>query len=304
MKKFFVFILVAAFNAGAVCLSIGGAAIAKEPDKYLDMVSEKYTAKTIVEESEVTSFTLNTLAHSVKIVKSLDGKLKIDYYDGEKTYFEYRMTEGAAVLEQKENITVDNFYLFNFGNVKHDTVVYLPESVNKVIDLTVMSGDLDFDCGDFMVETFKVSMASGDMSIKGVEAASLKAKTFSGDITLSGIKAQSAAVETGSGDVTVSDSEFVDFNSAHNSGSLEMENILLSGNINCALGSGDATLNLVLVTADYRVETRVGSGDSRLFVNGLRMGGDEDIAWGTGSKTIKLRCNSGDIAITLTDTNT
>ena len=153
------------------------------------------------------------------------------------------------------------------------------------LEVTTRSGDIEFSDIDAHGDC-KLENLSGDIALKGVTAASLRARASSGDIEGSAIRAGTIAMGTASGDI-------------------ELKRAEAEASLLCEAGSGDIDIrrasapDVRLSTASGDIEARFSQRPEGVAVGAASRSGDVRVTGDApnGGARIRAESGSGDIAI-------
>src|SRR5574344_942520 len=143
MKKFFIAL---AIILGIGIVALGVAAVLYKTGTV--NVNETFEAKSVTENNEVNSVSVEIATDRVEFLPSEDGKLKIDYFDSDKRHYDSSYSDGTATFAYKQKSIFSFFFLRETKDVK----IYLPDTVNGTVNITVASGEITENVNGFNVK--------------------------------------------------------------------------------------------------------------------------------------------------------
>ena len=130
---------------------------------------EVFTAQTYVEEGEVRSVSIDVSNRAVKLMSSEDGKLRIDYYESEKTSYDISLSEGGVL---SVTLDLDQSWTDFVGvqpAAEYRTVcVYLPQELTDVSVST--TNEAISATGTIAAQNVTMSVNGGDLSFRKIAA--------------------------------------------------------------------------------------------------------------------------------------
>ena len=130
---------------------------------------EVFTAQTYVEEGEVRSVSIDVTDRAVKLMPSEDGKLRIDYYESEKTSYDISLSEEGVL---SVTLDLDQSWTDFVGvqpAAEYRTVcVYLPQELTDVSVST--TNETISATGTIAAQNVSMSVNGGDLSFRKIAA--------------------------------------------------------------------------------------------------------------------------------------
>lgn len=236
---------------------------------------------------------------------------KLEYYESEYNKKEVTLVDNVLIVDNKVKPRF-RFFNINYNTSKIATFnIYLPNNFNGKANIETSSGNATIS--DFKFTTLKINVSSGNIILNKVDVEEdTIINTSSGNTKINNFKTNSLIVKTSSGNIELIDADVntkVDLKAT--SGKVEVNtskipSILVqasSGNVNIVnvesddvdirLSSGNSKIKLYGSDADYKIDASVSSG--KIYYQGQKIKGSLYDA--SGSKSIKVRCSSGDIEI-------
>lgn len=260
---------------------------------------------------EVKALNIKMSAGNV-IFHIFDGEgYKIDYYESEYDIKEVSFEDNTLNIINKVKFRLKIFNI-NFKSSKISTLnVYLPNSFNGKANIETASGNITIS--DYNFESLIINVSSGNTKLSNVNVEEdVNINTSSGTISLSSFRAKSLDIKSSSGGINIDDiaidtKVYIKSSSGHidiNEGIIDsIEVYASSGNvdiidvecddIDVVLSSGKTKIKLIGNVDDYKIDARTSSGS--IYYQGNKIKGS--IYDPSGSKSIKVRCSSGNIEI-------
>lgn len=132
---------------------------------------EDFTAQQYVAEGEVVSLSVDVSDRAVKLMPSEDGKLRIDYYESEKTSYDISLSEEGVL---SVTLDLDQSWTDFVGvqpAAEYRTVcVYLPQELTDVSVST--TNEAISATGTIAAQNVTMSVNGGDLSFEKISAGS------------------------------------------------------------------------------------------------------------------------------------
>lgn len=130
---------------------------------------ENFTAQQYVAEGEVVSLSVDVSDRAVKLMPSEDGKLRIDYYESEKTSYDISLSEEGVL---SVTLDLDQSWTDFVGvqpAAEYRTVcVYLPQELTDVSVSTI--NEAISATGTIAAQNVSMSVNGGDLSFEKIAA--------------------------------------------------------------------------------------------------------------------------------------
>ncbi|MBO4914457.1 MAG: DUF4097 family beta strand repeat protein [Oscillospiraceae bacterium] len=168
-----------------------------------------------------TNVEIGAISCDVAFVKTNENEARIESIHGENIEETAEVKGGVLKLTQKQHKKLTGLFNFNLNTVDKVTV-YLPQSEYDSLSISTASGDISVP-SDFTFKSVNAATASGQIGILA-HCDEINAAAVSGDVTLGGDSAQTVKIATSSGVV-------------------ELNSIRISGSLNIKTVSGDIELD-------------------------------------------------------------
>ena len=211
--------------------------------------------KEVVIEDKFNSICVDDSSSDIIIKHSADKQCKIVFNENNKLRHTAKVENGTLNITTEDERNWRNF-IFNFNFHKQNVEIYLPEKEYAELNVQLTSGEIKVD-NDFYFKKTLCKCSSGDIEFRA-DASDISAECSSGDITISGTKADTVKAFCTSGDVTGENISCKDIDTGCTSGDIELKNVVASGNFSAETTSGDIELKGCDGT---RVELEASSGD-------------------------------------------
>lgn len=234
----------------------------------------EYVRQTMEIKEHIKNLEVDQVSSEINILPSDKKTVYIEYTDGPDYVNEVTVKDETLRIDFKTKTpwyhkwgTVNIGSFFNGSGFETGPVnVYLPEDVYNEVKLTVTSGDIsvkDLECdelsictvsGDIKAENCRIGDdlsidgTSGEIRLKNVEAKDLKSSTVSGSIDAESVKTGTTEIDTTSGDITLDGFECEDTEIDTTSGDVRVYVI------------GEYNVSVDTVSGDTDIEANSSSG--------------------------------------------
>lgn len=225
----------------------------------------------------------------ILLEKGNTNEIKVELYGNEKhkDKISLKLDNGKLIMEQ-----TGNYFCFGFCYSRNVAKIYVPDSLDKKINLTSTSGDIDIKV-DLEDDNVYIKTTSGDIKANYINEG--KVYSTSGDINIS--KTKRLEISSTSGDVEVDNAIYADITTT--SGDIVVRELNNSGDLKST--SGDISINHFNIGGDTNVEAI--SGDIKIslineaIVKASSVSGDKHIKEMNGYYNLNLKTISGDIVV-------
>lgn len=247
---------------------------------------------------KIKKINIKTSSVDIKVVPTKSEQIKVDF-TGEvskrlKDTYDLVVEKNGEIIEI-EVTNEDLYFYIGIPVIRLDLVVEVPEKEYEELMVTASSGDIDLKGLQANDLYFKTS--SGDMEITGIEGKTIRAEASSGSIKMMNATAEYSTYEASSGDITLKNNEG-NMNIVTSSGTIEIDNEKLSGDIFAEASSGDVNVSFVEKPTSVAVEFRGSSGEGRIDLDGINFEENSENKIigqiGNGEFEIKVNTSSGD----------
>lgn len=296
MKKavMFAFFLIVVGIAGSVVTAATTDVFSLEMK---DILQEEEVKGTEIQQIEV-----GTSSTNIKMVPSKGDSIKVKLTGkvSERLKDKYKL----VVTEEgdKVNIDVKNqdlYFYVGFSFIELNLEIEVPEKEYQSLVVESSSGDIDIS--QLNVEEFSTEASSGDITIDQISVSTNnKMEASSGTIHVKNSSASVFNLGASSGDIILQN---VDghVEAETSSGSIELNNKQVTGNINALASSGDVIVQFDESPRSLAVDFRGSSGEGVIELEGFSYEDkSENIIngkIGSGEYELKVRTSSGDFQL-------
>ncbi|MCM3412325.1 DUF4097 family beta strand repeat-containing protein [Metabacillus litoralis] len=263
--------------------------------------------KDILQEEEVNGdeiqhIEVGTSSTNIKMVPSKGDSIKVKLTGkvSEKLKDKYKLVvteEGDTVNIDVEN--QDLYFYVGFSFIELNLEIEVPEKEYQSLVVESSSGDIDIS--QLKVEEFRTEASSGDITIDQISVSTNnKMEASSGTIHVKNSSASVFDLGASSGDIILQN---VDghVEAETSSGSIELNNKQVTGNINALASSGDVIVHFDESPKSLAVDFRGSSGEGVIELEGFSYEDkSENIIngkIGSGEYELKVRTSSGDFQL-------
>ncbi|WP_121664356.1 DUF4097 family beta strand repeat-containing protein [Metabacillus litoralis] len=263
--------------------------------------------KDILQEEEVNGdeiqhIEVGTSSTNIKMVPSKGDSIKVKLTGkvSEKLKDKYKLVvteEGDTVNIDVEN--QDLYFYVGFSFIELNLEIEVPEKEYQSLVVESSSGDIDIS--QLKVEEFRTEASSGDITIDQISVSTNnKMEASSGTIHVKNSSASVFDLGASSGDIILQN---VDghVEAETSSGSIELNNKQVTGNINALASSGDVIVQFDESPKSLAVDFRGSSGEGVIELEGFSYEDkSENIIngkIGSGEYELKVRTSSGDFQL-------
>ncbi|MFD2216722.1 MULTISPECIES: DUF4097 family beta strand repeat-containing protein [Metabacillus] len=296
MKKavMFAFFLIVVGIAGSVVTAATTDVFSPEMK---DILQEEEVKGTEIQQIEV-----GTSSTNIKMVPSKGDSIKVKLTGkvSEKLKDKYKL----VVTEEgdKVNIDVKNqdlYFYVGFSFIELNLEIEVPEKEYQSLVVKSSSGDIDIS--QLKVEEFSTEASSGDITIDQISVSkNSKMEASSGTIHAKNSSASVFNLGASSGDIIIQNIDG-HVEAETSSGSIELNNKQVTGNINALASSGDVIVQFDESPKSLTVDFRGSSGDGVIELEGFSYEDkSENIIngkIGNGEYELKVRTSSGDFQL-------
>lgn len=255
-KKIAIIVAVSMIAVGLISI-VGSLALVQFDATKLNTM--EWETKTYAVEDSFTNISIQGGDATVSLVPATDGKCKVVCTENEVIYDKVEVVDNTLTIERVDESQWYHNIGVHFGEIQ--VTVYLPEDAYEVLFINNTSGRIDVP-GDFTFEEAEVVNSSGKINFMADVDGALKVENTSGGIYVGdnsveslSVKGTSGSIEvinvvaTGdvevngsSGGIGVSKVECANLSAANTSGSLRLSEIVATGDVNVEGTSGGVHL--------------------------------------------------------------
>ena len=212
-------------------------------------------------EDKFDNISVGNLSRDIEIVKSEDGKCRVDYYGSDKLTYDIKVENGTLKIDDKDERSWFDRLSFTFGSEK--TVLYLPNQTYKDLTMDISTGDItvskDFmfdqvDINGFTNDVFmnasakkdiNITVSTGDIHVSDLTAANMNLVVTTGDIEINGaaLSQGDLTLSLSTGDSRLDNVNCVNINSTGSTGDDNYKNVIAKGEIHMERSTGDINLD-------------------------------------------------------------
>ncbi|UHA60698.1 DUF4097 domain-containing protein [Metabacillus litoralis] len=255
-----------------------------------------------VKGTEIQQIEVGTSSTNIKMVPSKGDSIKVKLTGkvSEKLKDKYKLVvteEGDTVNIDVEN--QDLYFYVGFSFIELNLEIEVPEKEYQSLVVESSSGDIDIS--QLKVEEFRTEASSGDITIDQISVSTNnKMEASSGTIHVKNSSASVFDLGASSGDIILQN---VDghVEAETSSGSIELNNKQVTGNINALASSGDVIVQFDESPKSLAVDFTGSSGEGVIELEGFSYEDkSENIIngkIGSGEYELKVRTSSGDFQL-------
>ena len=195
----------------------------------------------------------------VRLVKSEDGKVRVECVEGYKITHTATVSDGALKIERRDERKW--YEHIAIVPINFEITVYLPEGELGKLNINIATGDTEIPSG-FTFASINIHQSTGDVYLGAASNGKVNLSTSTGNISVNGVTATDLTVDSSTGNINISD--------VTASGKIEVESSTGKQNftnIRCAsldaeASTGDAILTNVIAEGKLSIERS--TGDVRL----------------------------------------
>lgn len=222
-------------------------------------IDDEYEMKEYNGENAVTAIKLNFAI----------GKIKTQFYDGERVKVEYPENKflTTACSEQNGELTIkttSKFRWFNFGSwfrAIPEAVISVPQGTVVSLDFTVNAGTVDIAEGTYTDVTININ--AGTVNLNDAVCAKFTAKLNAGTLNTGKLTAATADCKVNAGLIKVNDATCAQFTGNVNAGKIAVSK-LKSDDILLDVDAGSIEITVDGIKDDYTVTAKVDAGSCNL----------------------------------------
>lgn len=162
------------------------------------------------------------------------------------------------------------------------------EGVDGVADLVIRTASGDASIKDVQATTLEINTSSGDISVLDIQCANIKFHTASGNITTNACKGECLEANTSSGDISLM-ADYKKYNVKSQSGEVALKSFH-DADVIAGSTSGDVSVQIKDAMETYRVDMNSVSGECTTF-------GQTKSESTVPTRTIEAKTISGDINV-------
>ena len=252
--------------------------------------------------AEIQHIEVGTSSTNIKMVPSKGDSIKVKLTGkvSEKLKDKYKLVvteEGDTVNIDVEN--QDLYFYVGFSFIELDLEIEVPEKEYQSLVIESSSGDIDIS--QLKVEEFRTEASSGDITIDQISVSTNnKMEASSGTIHVKNSSASVFDLGASSGDIILQNFDG-HVEAETSSGSIELNNKQVTGNINALASSGDVIVHFDESPKSLAVDFRGSSGEGVIELEGFSYEDkSENIIngkIGSGEYELKVRTSSGDFQL-------
>ena len=251
MKGFVVGLIV----LGGICL-VGGAAVLAY-GMHKGNINDNFVENEHTFEEDVDDIKINVGTANVDIRKADDGKVKVLCTEKEKIYHEVKVSDKKLIVKEIDERKWYQKYLFNWNFKSMSVAVYLPEDIYNDIAVDAATGHISID-KDFTFANMNLSSDTGAIKVNSKATGDVEINVHTGDVTLSGVDAKSLKIKTSTGDIRAKAATIQETTTLQSStGDVELYD-LKGESLKAKTSTGHVELTGTVMNSDMNIETSTG----------------------------------------------
>ncbi|PGT82432.1 MULTISPECIES: DUF4097 family beta strand repeat-containing protein [Bacillaceae] len=285
-----------------IVVGIAGSVVTAATTDVFSLEKREIVQQEEVKGTEIQQIEVGTSSTNIKMVPSKGDSIEVKLTGkvSEKLKDKYKL----VITEEgdKVNIHVKNqdlYFYVGFSFIELNLEIEVPEKDYQSLVVESSSGDIDIS--QLKVEEFSAEASSGDITIDQMSVSTNnKMEASSGTINVKNSSAKAFDVGASSGDIILRN---VDghVEAETSSGSIEMNNKQVTGNINAVASSGDVIIGFDESPKSLSVDFRGSSGDGIIELEGFSYEDKSENSIngkiGSGEYELKVRTSSGDFQL-------
>ena len=233
--------LITAFSLTIIGAVIFSCAMTAQGWDFGKMSTERYETSTHEIDEAFDSISINTDTADIVFIPSENDKVSVICYEQENAKHEVSVKDRALSINLKSDKKWYEHINISFDSPKIS--IYLPKGIYNSLCIESSTGDTKLPSG-FTFESTDIKASTGDISIDGFTASSLRLSVSTGKINLTDTTCKgSIDIAVSTGDVKLENITCKELSSVGDTGDLNMENVISSGIISIQRSTGDISFD-------------------------------------------------------------
>ena len=287
-----------------IMIFVGGFAMMGFDYKNLS-TEQPYNEKTYELDTKIQGINLNDKNVDVSLSPSVDGKIRVNYYENEKNCYDIREENGTLIIDKNVSVNLlDMFFNISFfkptislevpANFDGDISLKSSNANIKVNNVRAKSGTFTTSNNKINVEDCSFSQAitgessNGTIEIQRVDVkGKIYCRTSNSKVVLNNISCQSLEGITNNGYLELEEAavqEDISLKTSNNK--IELDDISFGTSINCETSNGHIEGSINGDMSDFSFDCKTSNGNCNLPEN-----------LGTGAKKVRLCTSNSNIEV-------